>query len=53
MHAGLQVGLAQKGVDALLNEVGLAFFDQQDAALAGAKALELVVNQRVGQVQHI
>jgi hypothetical protein len=38
---------------ALLDEVGLAFFDQQDAALAQAKALELVVDQRIGDVEDV
>ena len=53
VKACLHIGLAQYRVDVLLYEVWLPFFDQQNAALADAKAFELVVNQRVGDVEHI
>ncbi len=51
--AGLHVGAAQDGVDRLLDEVGLAFLDHQHGALAGAEAHELLVDQRIGDVEHV
>ena len=53
VHPNVQVGLVQDAVDVLLDEVGLAFFHHQQAALARAKAFEFFVDQRVGDVQHI
>ena len=53
MNFGLNVGLAQYRVDVLFDEIGLALLNQQDAALTGAKALELVIYQRIGDVEHI
>ena len=39
--------------DRLLDVVGLAFLDDQDRLLAGAEAHELVVDQRIGDVEHV
>ena len=50
---GVQTRFVQDAVDVLLDEVGLAFFHHQQAALAGAKAFEFIVDQGVGDVQHI
>ena len=50
---GVQTRFVQDAVDVLLDEVGLAFFHHQQAAFARAKALELIVHQGVGDVQHI
>ena len=49
----VDAGLAQDGVEVLLDEIGLAFFDQQHGALAGAESQDLVVHQRVGHVQDV
>ena len=51
VHPGLDVGAAQDGVDGLLDVVRLAFLDDQDRLLAGAEADELLVDQRIGDVQ--
>ena len=53
MNLGVQTCFVQDAVDVLLNEIGLPFFHHQQAALSFAKALEFIVHQRVGDVQHI
>ena len=50
---GLDVGAPQDGVDGLLDEFRLALLDDQDRLLAGAEADELVVDQRIGDVEHV
>ena len=51
-HSGA-AGLAQHRGDVLLHEVGLAFFHQQDRALALTKAQHLGIDHGVGDVHHI
>ena len=53
MYLGLQISFAQDAVDALLDEIRLAFLDQQDASFPDAEPLELFVYQGIGDVQHI
>jgi hypothetical protein len=43
----------QDGVDGLLDELRLAFLDDQNRLLACAKAFELPTNQRIGDVEDI
>ncbi len=49
---GVDVALAQDGVDRLLDIVGRALFDDQHGALALAEIGDLVGHQRVRHVQH-
>ncbi len=51
-HAGLQVGAAQFDVDRLLDVIGIAFLDDEDAALAGAEAADLLRHQRIDHVEY-
>ena len=53
MNFGLDIGLAQDGIEILLDEIGLAFFDDQDGALADAEAFDFVVDQRIGDVENV
>ena len=53
MQCCLQVSLAQDRRQVLLDVVGLAFLDQQDGALAGAKARHLARHDRVRDVHHV
>ena len=46
-------GLVQHRGEGLLDVVGLAFLDDQHRILALAEAQELVVDQRIGGVEHI
>ena len=48
-----EVGFAQDGVEVLLDEIGLAFLDHQHGALARAEPPDLVVDQRIGDVQNV
>ena len=52
VELGVDVALAQDGVDRLLDVVGRTFFDDQHGALALAEIDDLVGHQRVGDVQH-
>ena len=53
VQPGLDVRAAQDGVQLLLDEIGLAFLDDQHRALAGAEAHHLGVHDRVGDVEHV
>ena len=50
---GLDVAAAQDGVDRLLDEFRLALLDDQDRLLVRGKFGDLVVDQRIGDVEHI
>ena len=53
VHFGLHVGFAQNRIHVLLDEVGLPFFDYQYTALANTEAFDLVIDQRIGNVQNV
>ena len=50
---GLQVRLAQGHVQTLLDVLGLAFLDDQYRLLAGAEANDFLIEQRIGDVEHV
>ena len=50
---GRSAGLVQHRAEGLLDVVRLAFLDHQHRVLARAEVEELVVDQRIGDVQHI
>ena len=52
VEPGVDVALAQDGVDRLLDVVGRALLDDQHGALALAEIGDLVGHQRMGDVQH-
>src|SRR5699024_3986506 len=43
----------QYGVDVVLDILGLAFLDHQDRFLAGTELYDLIVDQRVGDIEHV
>ena len=49
----LNVGLAQDRIDILLDEIGLAFFDDKYRALAKAEVFDFFFDQRVGDIQDV
>ena len=49
----LDVGFAQNRIDILLDEIGLAFFDDKYRALAQAEVFDFFFDQRVGDVQNV
>ena len=53
VHAGLDVGAAQLGVDRLLDIVGRALLDHQHRALARAERAQFFRHQRIGDVEHV
>ena len=53
MHARLEIGAAQQRDDVLLDEIRLAFLDDQHRALACAEFGQLVGDDRVRDVQHV
>src|ERR1700722_5139028 len=53
VNFGLNVGFAQDRVDVLFEEVGLAFFDDEDGTLTDTEAFDFVVDERVGDVENV
>jgi hypothetical protein len=52
-HLGLELRLMQHHVEVLLDVLRLTLLDHQHGALAGAEAHDLLVDQRIGDVEHI
>ena len=49
----LAAGLAQHGVERLLDVIGLAFLHEQDRTFLAAEFVDLVVDHRVGDIHHV
>ena len=50
---GLDIAPAQNGVQRLLDEFRLAFLDHEDRLLVGREGGDLVVDQRISDVEHV
>ncbi len=49
----LDIGFAQDGIDILLDEIGLAFFDDKYRALAQAEVFDFFFDQRIGDIEDV
>ncbi len=48
-----EIGLVQDGVEIVFEVLRLAFFDNQQRALAAAELDDFLIDERIGDVQHV
>ena len=49
----MQIRLAQHGIEAVFDKFRLAFLNEQHCLFVGAEPSDLIIDQRIGNVQHI